>query len=70
MVNRAVWLSLLASALVHLLLVVLVEPFWQDIDEAEAFRARFAYQPRFEPRRMGAVKPRPAPASRMEQLSI
>jgi hypothetical protein len=68
LVHRAVWLSLLASALAHLLLVVLAEPFWRDLDEAEAFRARFAYRPRFEPRRMGALKPRPAPASLMQQL--
>ena len=68
MTNRAVWLSLLASALVHLLLVVLAEPFWRDVDDAEAFRVRFAYRPRFEPRRLGAMRPRPAPASQMERL--
>ncbi len=61
-------MSLLASALAHLLLVLLAEPFWRDVDESEAFRARFSYRPRFEPRRMGALRPRPAPASLMEQL--
>jgi hypothetical protein len=66
--KRAVWLSLVASGLLHLLLVVLAEPFWSEVDDAEAFRTRFAYRPRFEPRRLGALRPKPAPASRMERL--
>ena len=68
--HRTVWLSLLVSALLHLLFVVLVQPFWRDIEEAEAFRARLAYRPRFEPRRLGALRPESAPASRMEQLRL
>ena len=46
---RTLLISFALSLVLHLAFILLVEPFWQEDQEARAFRARLAYQPRFTP---------------------
>ena len=60
------WLSLLVSWLLHLVALLVIGDFWRQAEEVQAFRARLELPVRFQPRRLGAARPRSLPAREME----
>ena len=62
------WGGIAASAVLHLLAVWLGNAWWTESRQSEAFRARLALKPRFEPERLGAVRPEALPAPEMAYL--
>ena len=64
----ALWISFLISFVLHLLGVLFLGSFLSEEEDAKAFRARLAVAPRFEPKRLGAAKPRQLPTTEMEYL--
>ncbi len=59
--NRALWLGLAASTLLHILGITIIGNLRREAEESEAFRARLAIRPRFEPQRLVASRPRDLP---------
>lgn len=66
--HRAIWLSILASILLHVVGLYMARDMWLDELETEAFRARLAnLAPLFKPRRLNtAQKPLPEPPVEFE----
>ena len=56
------------SALVHALALVVIGDHWRQAEEIQAFRARLELPVRFEPRRLGAARPRSLPVREMEYI--
>lgn len=54
------------SLLLHLLTLLVVVEFRRQADEVQAFRTRLELPVRFQPRRLGAARPRSLPAREME----
>jgi hypothetical protein len=64
-----VGLSLALSFVLHVLFVVVVKGWWDEERDIEAFKARLAQIPRFEPPRLLVGKPRSMPERQMEYLA-
>lgn len=67
--NKILWFSVLASLLVHLVLLFWIRQWWQGEVENDVFRARLAIPPKFEPKRLGAAEPLQLPPRQMEYLA-
>ena len=65
---RIIRVAFLLSALLHLVALFLIGPWWEEEQEVRAFRARLIYRPRFEPPPRLPVASITLPAVDMEYL--
>lgn len=66
---RAVWISLLASLILHLMALLVADELWYRGQEVEVFRARLLTRPKFIQPRRASVAPPSLPRVYMEYLT-